>query len=210
MWGFRKLAAGIDQVLQPSALIYFAGGAGEIAPGAPSLIHSVTPAELESRRSGQTRCASCRSERERSLLRDIRRRHAHGRISARQPQFGRGDGSDTRNYRRGQPADLFEMSCWTYRQTSEKICCCRRPGASAPVTTCTNVRDYAGANWVRTRGQMMKETQGCVNQATGHQPAGNKRCAMRAASLPDLNLETVVPSSQPPPRSPSARLDGGF
>lgn len=29
-------------------------------------------------------------------------------------------------------------------------------GASAPITTCTTVRDYAGANWVRTRGQMMK------------------------------------------------------
>jgi len=48
------------------------------APAAPALIDSITPAELESIRSGQTRCASCRSERGRSEPRGTRRRPRNG------------------------------------------------------------------------------------------------------------------------------------
>jgi hypothetical protein len=102
---------------------YFAGGAVQIAPGAPSLIHSVTPAELGSRRCGQTRCASCRSERGRSVPRGIRRRYARGRISVRRPQFGRDAGLGARNCRTTQRAVLFEMtkSCWTWEERTQQV-----------------------------------------------------------------------------------------
>jgi hypothetical protein len=98
---------------------YFGGGAVQIAPGAPSLIHSVTPAELESIRSGQTRCASCRFERGRSVPRGIRRRYARGRILVRPPQLGRGAGLGARNGRTRQRVVLFERtkSCWTWEKT---------------------------------------------------------------------------------------------
>lgn len=102
---------------------YFAGRAVQIAPGTPSLIYSVTPAELGSRRCGQTRCASCRSERGRSVPRGIRRQYARGRTSVRLPQFGRGAGLDARNGRTRQRVVLFEMrkSCWTWEKRTQQV-----------------------------------------------------------------------------------------
>jgi len=69
------------------------------------------------------------------------------------------------------------MNYWTYRQTPRKFAAAGVAERAQPVTTCSTVR------------AMMKESQGCVNQATAHQATEKQALCDAAASLPDLNLE---------------------
>jgi hypothetical protein len=197
---FRQSGRILSQSLVLTRINYFVGGTVNIAPGAPSLIHSITPAEVGSRRSGQTRCASCRSERERSVPRGIRRRYAHRRISARPRQFGRCDGSGGRNCRTKRPVVLFEMSCWTYRRHRESLLLSASPRRAQPVTTWSTVWNYAAANCGRKHGPI----ESVVARQLGH---GRQALLRRqAASSTNLTLETMVAASQR--WSPSARLKG--